>query len=274
MQLNIYYLEVFLISFKLIVNIHCFLKEIATPLKTIIEIIVGYFIDNGKKSHEVASNNAIQETESSLTTNIECLSNIMANQTSVGGGKTIHVTAVSQDSQPEASLKLGEEYDKLLEEDAKKSVGSSIILPAHQNPCHSSLDVSHGTTATSTTTSCSSSRIVLPLSSAQRGSRHKQVMVSRTTQPVIAGSGSKGKKTKPLHLSHKLKEKVEEDKVKKDLTNQQTQGASILSLATAKPVTIANLKKPMHGSSDKTTNALHIRKEDKVHSPSIYTFNL
>ena len=225
---------------------------------------MGHFIDKGKKSHEVASDNAIQETESSLTTNSKCLSSIMANQTSLAGGKTIHVTAVPQDSQPEASLKLGEEYDKLLEEDDKKSIGSSIILPAHHNPHHSSLDVSYGTTATSTTTSCTSSRIVLPLSSAQRSSRHKQVMVSRTAQPVIAGSGSKGKKTKPLRLSRKLKEKVEEDKVEKDLTNQQTQVTPVLSLATTKPATIVDLRKSMHESSDKVIKTTHIRKEDKV----------
>ena len=260
-------MEIFLISFILVVNIHCFLQEVATPFKTIVEIIVGYFIDKGKKSHEVASGNAIQETESSLATNVKCLSSIMANQTSLADGKTIHVTALAQDSQPEASFKLGTAYDKLLEEDAEKSLVGSNLLPAHQNPHHCSLvssDASHGTTATSTTTS-TSSRVALPLSSAQRSSRHKQVMVSRTAQPVIGGSygSSKGKKTKALRLSHKLKEKIEEDKVE-DLTNQQSLVAPVLSLATTKPATIAGVTKAMHESSDKVISTTHLRKEDKV----------
>ena len=49
---------------------YCFVvKELATPLKTIIEVMVEYFIDKRKKSHEVvASSNAIQEAETSLVT--------------------------------------------------------------------------------------------------------------------------------------------------------------------------------------------------------------
>ena len=56
-----------------VIYISVLFKELATPFKTIIEMIVEHFIDKGKKSHEVASNNAIQETETSLVTTVTFL---------------------------------------------------------------------------------------------------------------------------------------------------------------------------------------------------------
>ena len=236
----------------------CFVvKELATPFKTVIEVIVGYFIDKGKKSHEVASNNAIQEAETSLAATTVKSGSAIPNQTSLADSKTIHLTATIEDSQPQASLKLGTEYDKLLQEDGEKSVVSSSMLPTEhqkvQDDSRAPLTKSHDRTTTSTSTN---RKAVTSLSS-----RHKQVMVSRTAQPVIVGgsSSSKGKKAKPLHLSHKLKEKMEEEKekVEEDMTTQQSLVTPVLSSAT-KPVTITDQRKLMH------TNISHSRKENKV----------
>ena len=233
-------------------------KELATPFKTIIEMIVGHFIDKGKRSHEVASNNAIQETETSLVSTVKSSSSAIPNQTLLPDDKTVHLTAAIEDSQPQASLKLGTEYEKLLQEDSEKSIDSSSMLPIeHQvhDDGRTSLTKLHDTTTTS------NRKTVTSLSS-RHSSRYKQVMVSRTAQPVIVGSSSKSKKAKPLCLSHKLKEKIDEgkEKVEEEPASQQSLVVPARS-STTKPVTITDQQKLMHNT---TTNIAHSRKEEKV----------
>ena len=113
-----------------------------------------------------------------------------------------------------------------------------------------------------TTTSASTNRKAVTSLSSRHSSRYKQVMVSRTAQPVIVGSSSKSKKAKPLCLSHKLKEKIDEEKekVEEDSTSQQSLVVPALSSPT-KPVTITDQWKLMHNT---TTNITHSRKEEKV----------
>ena len=238
---------------------HCLVvKELATPFKTIIEMIVGHFIDKGKKSQEVASNNAMQETETSLVSTVKSSSSAIPNKTLLSDDKTVHLTAAIEDSQPQASLKLGTEYEKLLQEDSEKSVDSSSMLPIeHQvhDDSRTSLAKLHDTT----TTSASTNRKAVTSLSSRHSSRYKQVMVSRTAQPVIVGSSSKSKKAKPLRLSHKLKEKIDEgkEKVEEDSAIQQSLVVPGLSSAT-KP---ADQRKLIHNA---TTDIAHSRKEEKV----------
>ena len=239
---------------------YCFVvKELATPLKTIIEVMVGYFIDKGKKSHEVASDNAIQKAETSLVTAVTSNS-VIPNRTLLCDDKTIHLSSTIEGSHPQASLKLGTEYERLLQEDSEKSVVSSSMLPIEHQKVHEDsrayLTKSHDTAATSASTN---RKTVTSLSS--HHSRHKQVMVSRTVQPVIVGSGSKSKKPKPLRLTHKLKEKIDDrkEKVEEDPSTQQSQVVPLLSPST-KPITIMDQRKQTHECTNTTT----VRKEDKV----------
>ena len=127
----------------------------------------------------------------------------------------------------------------------------------HDDSC-TSLTKLHDTT----TTSASTNRKAVTSLSSRCSSRYKQVMVSRTAQPVIVGSSSKSKKPKPLRLSHKLKEKIDEgkEKVEEDSAIQQSLVVPVLSSPT-KPVTITDQRKLMHNT---TTNTTHSRKGDKV----------
>ena len=242
---------------------YCFVvKELATPLKTIIEVMVGYFIDKGKKSHEVASN---KETEATSLVTTVTSSSIIPNQTLLSDNKTIHLSSTIEDSHLQASLKLGTEYEKLLQEDDEKPVVSSSMLSVEHQKVHDDnrayLTKSHDTTATSASTN---PKAVVSLSS-RHSSRHKQVMVSRTTQPVIVSSSSKSKKAKPLRLSHKLKERIDEgkEKVEEDPATQQSLVEPVLSSVT-KPVTITDQRRLMHECTNTTTNIPHSKKEDKV----------
>ena len=224
--------------------------------------MVGYFIDKGKKSHEVASN---KETESTSLVTTVTSSSVIPNQTLLSDDKTTHLSSTIEDSHPQASLKLGTEYEKFLQEDDEKPVVSTSMLPMEHQKVHDDSRTystkSHDTTATSASTN---PKAVISLSS-RHSSRHKQVMVSRTTQPVIVSSSSKSKKAKPLHLSYKLKERIDEgkEKVEEDPATQHSLVEPVLSLAT-KSVTTTDQRKLMHECTNKTTNIPHSRKEDKV----------
>ena len=87
------------------------------PFHSIIEVIVGNFLDKGKRSHEVAGDKAIQENETHQITT----SDVTSNQLLLPDSKTIHLTATTKQSQPQA-LKLGTEYEKLLQDNDTKSV--------------------------------------------------------------------------------------------------------------------------------------------------------
>lgn len=216
-------------------------------------MIVGYFIDKGKKIHDDASRAsdklscATQDDETCQVPTVKS-STVISNQTSLPNSKAIHLTAALEDNQPHA-LQLGIDYEKLLQDE--KSVAGDSTTQIDYKKVHDdvSSDRSHDTTTTSTGVN---RKEITPSLTSRHGSRHKQVMVTRTAQPVIASSSSKNKKAKPLCISHKLKEKIDEGKakIKEDLVTQQS------------PIKLVPAIKPEYGKP--TINTTHLNIEAKV----------
>ena len=211
-------------------------------------MIVGYFLDKGKRLHEVAGDKAIQENETHQITT----SGVTSNQ-------TIHLTSTAKESQPQA-LKLGTEYEKLLQDNNTKSVAdkSTAAVGHHKVQDDTPSDKSRDTNPSS------SHKGVTPSVASRHSSRHNQVMISSTTQPVIAGGSSKSKRAKPLRISHKLKERLEEGKerVKEDSATQQSSVKKMVP--TAKPITLIDQKELVHDSTDTATHATYLNKPAKV----------
>ena len=218
-------------------------------------MIVGYFLDKGKRSHEVVGDKAIQENE----THQIATSDVTSNQTLLPDSKTIHLTATAEESQPQA-LKLGTEYEKLLQDNDTKSVADKGTAAVHHHkvqndtPSDKSRDTNPSSSHKGVTSSVAS----------RHSSRHKQVMISSTTQPVIAGGSSKSKRAKPLRISHKLKERLEEGKerVKEDLVSQQSSMKKMVPAA--KPIILIDQKELIHDSTDTATHATYLNKPVKV----------
>ena len=222
------------------------------PFHTIIEVIVGYFLDKGKRSHEVAGDKAIQENEMHQITTSGIASNQMLLPDS-------HLTATTDESQPQA-LKLGTEYEKLLQDNNTKFVAdkSTAAVGYHEVQNDTPSDKSRDTNPSS------SHKGVTPSVASRHSSRHNQVMINSTTQPVIAGGSSKSKRAKPLRISHKLKERLEEGKerVKEDLVAQQSSVKKMVPAA--KPITLIDQKELIHASTDTATHARCLNKPAKV----------
>ena len=201
-----------------------FTKELTTPFKTIIEVIVGYFIDKGRKKKEVSSSDVIQEKETCHTPPVK-FSGVISNQALLPDNKTIHLTASTEESQPQA-LKFGTEYERLLQDEELTDSHSKITVDRQKvhidrsHYSHTSPDRSRDTTAMAVSTGSNHTTSL----ASQHSSRHKQMKVSSIAQPVHVGGSSKNRRTKPLRISHKQKEKTEEEKerTKENLTTQQS----------------------------------------------------
>jgi len=172
-----------------------FEQEQPSPFKTIIEMIIGYFVERGKKttSEEKTASivKAVSIERSSLneSTPPQAEDNI-TNQTLVDC-KLIHLTPAATSHAPN----LGTIYDSLLQEETDKPVTTETTPN----------QIIHSKSLEKPQTANPSKRLLSQLSS-----RPREMMVTRTAQPVIV-AGSKSKRTKSLRISHKAKVRVEQD---------------------------------------------------------------
>ena len=195
----VYRYNTLLLETMLLSNVY-FNQEQLSPFKTIIEVIVGYFLERGKKSTsdekritELKAVSLLNEPTPPKEEDSDIKSGLTTNQTLVDN-KLIHLTPATTRHVPD----LGTEYDSLLleENDGKNKTATTETVPdrvVHSNSIENSL-------------ATNPRRVVS--TSTHHGSRHRDMMVTRTAQPVIIGS--KSKRTKPLHISHKVKDKAEQ----------------------------------------------------------------
>ena len=176
------------------------LQEQPSPFKTIIEVIVGYFMGKGQKvigkekTRSEVKTVSIERSSLNEPTLGDTImkSGLTTNQTSVDH-KLIHLTSSTTSHAPN----LGAVYDSLLQEEMDKPVTAKTTPDETIHSKCKSLEKSQETNPSKT----------LATSSARHGSRPRDMMVTSTARPVIV-TGSKSRMTK---LSHKLIGRVEQD---------------------------------------------------------------
>ena len=226
-------------------------------------MIVGYFIDKGKKLQEDASDKAVQENKTQQIS----AGAVISNQTLLPDSRTIHLIATTEENQSQ-TLKLGTQYEKLLQDDDTRSVVSKSTVVVDHKVVQDTIssDRSHDTPLERShdTTPSSSHKGVTPSLASQHSGRHKQIMISRTAQPLLVGGSSKSKRAKPLRISHKLKESLEEanERATEDLATQQSSGEKMVPAA--KPITKIDQKKVIPESLDTTTHTTYPNRQPKV----------
>jgi len=177
-----------------------FKQEQPSPFKTIIEVIVGYFMDKGKKviGEEMTRSEvkAVSVERSSLnepTLGDAIMKSGLTTKQSLVDRKLIHLKSSTTSHTPN----LGAVYDSLLQEEMDKPVTAKTTPDQIIHSRCKSLEKSQETNPSKT----------LDTSSARHGSRPGDMMVTHTARPVIV-TGSKSKMTK---LSHKVIGRVEQD---------------------------------------------------------------
>ena len=174
-----------------------------------------YLIDKGKTTAETSTSKLPAYTSQEIEgTKSDSFGSIMTKQALLSSSNNPPYLTTNEGSRSQ-TLELGTEYEILLQNDDKEKVvtsTSNVIQTNHQKASHvqTPVDKSHTTSTSSSTIPTSTASKVVTVSPLQRVNRHKQVMVTRTAQPIVTGSSNKSRKAKPLRLSHKLKEKVEE----------------------------------------------------------------
>ncbi|XP_065897128.1 probable ubiquitin carboxyl-terminal hydrolase MINDY-4 isoform X2 [Dysidea avara] len=170
-------------------------KDHSSPFKTIIEVIVRYFVERGKNTTSEVNVVSVERSSLNETPTQEeettIKSGLTTNQTLVDN-KLIHLTSTTTSHVPS----LGAVYDSLLQEDTDKPVATESISDQTIHDSYQPLEKSPATNSSK----------ALATTSARHISRSRDVMVTHTAQPVIV-TGSKNKKTKPLRVSHKIKDR-------------------------------------------------------------------
>ncbi|XP_065897108.1 uncharacterized protein [Dysidea avara] len=152
-------------------------------------MIVGYFMVRGRKmtGEETKVKSKLNEPTPPQEGDTINKFGLTTNQTLVDN-KVIYLTHTTTNHAP----KLGAVYDSLLQEETDKPVA----VETKSDQGHKSLEKSQATNPNNT------------IPPAHHSSRPRDMMVTRTAQPVIVTS-SKSKRTKPVHISRKVKNRVE-----------------------------------------------------------------
>ena len=201
-------------------------QEQLSPFKTIIEVIVGYFLERGKKPtgdekriSEVKAVSLLNEPTPPKEEDSDIKSGLTTNQT-LADNKLIHLTPATTRHVPD----LGTEYDSLLieENDGNNKTATTETVP--DRAVHSSFIEN---------SQASNPRGAISTSN-RHSSRHRDMMMTHTAQPVVISS--KSKKTKPFRISHKIQDKAEQSKA----TPQSPTKTSVIIPSSAKPIMVVS----------------------------------